>query len=106
MLRSVQEMLEGKVDTKKEKEKEKEDKHKGMIVVPYVSDMTEKVARGMKKRRICTPMKPNTTPKNLVAHPKEKSDPKEDCIPSSTKGVRRVIYRRDKKEAKHQGERT
>jgi hypothetical protein len=61
---------------KKRKDTGKE-KSKGMIVIPYVAGLSEKIARIMKKRNINTAMKPLQTIRSLVVHPKDKTEAKE-----------------------------
>ena len=57
--------------------KEKEEKNKGMVVLPYMSGVSEKLARIFKKRKISSAMKPHTKLRALIVHPKGKTDPKE-----------------------------
>ena len=51
--------------------KEDSEKNKGMVVLPYVGGVSEKLARIFKKRNISSAMKPHTTLKTLLVHPKE-----------------------------------
>ena len=75
---TVQDQLNKKEERKANKKKEKDqEKNRGMVIVPYVKSLSEKVARIMKKRRISTAMKPHTTLRNLLVHPKDKLDPRE-----------------------------
>ncbi len=43
-----------------------------MVVIPYVGGLSEAVDRVFRKHKITTAMKPHT--KNLLVHPKDKSD--------------------------------
>ena len=57
--------------------KKKDDQHrcKGMVVLPYVQGVTEKIARTLKQHDIAAAMKPHTTLRSLLVHPKDKRDP-------------------------------
>ena len=71
-------MQEGK--QKKEKKKRKDDikeVKKGLVVIPYISGLSESLERSFKERGIQTAMKPHTTIRRLLVHPKDKRDPKE-----------------------------
>ena len=48
-----------------------------MVVIPYVSGVSEKLGSIFKKRRISTAMKPHNTFKGLLLHAKDKTGPKE-----------------------------
>ena len=61
-------------------------KAKGMVVLPYVSGASEKLAQIFKKRGIVTDMKPHSTLKSLLVHPKDKTDPKEGENTTDCKG--------------------
>ena len=66
--------------------------------------MSEKLARIFKKRNIVSAMKPNVTLKNLLVHPKDKSEPKEgvytiNCTGCDKKYIgetKRKLHVRDK----------
>ena len=62
--------------TKNKKDKT-EEKSRGMIVLPYVGGLTEKLTRIFKKRRISTAVKPHTTLRSLLVKPKDKCEPRE-----------------------------
>ena len=56
-----------------------------MVIVPHVKNLSEKVSMILKKRRIRMAMKPHTTLRNILVHPKDKLDPREgvyriDCM--------------------------
>ena len=56
----------GKVDTKKEKSN-------GMVVIPYMQGVSERLQRVFKKvPNIQTAMKPTNTLKSVLVHPKDK----------------------------------
>ncbi len=83
----VKEDLKKKDQKKKgNTKKENHQKNKGMVVLPYVSGVSEKMARIYKKRGIITAMKPHTTLKSLLVHPKDKTDPKEGVYTIDCKG--------------------
>ena len=75
---NVKKEMEKKEQKKKGTSKREHDtKTKGMVVLPYVRGASEKLARIFKKRGIVTAMKPHSTLKSLLVHPKDKTDPKE-----------------------------
>ena len=55
------------------------DRNKGMVVIPYVQGVSEALERVYKKHNISTAMKPHTTLRNRLVHPKDKRDIKESC---------------------------
>ena len=62
---------------KKKKLVEKEETNKGMVVLPYVQGLSERVERIMRKNPISVAMKPHKTLRNILAHHKDKGEPKE-----------------------------
>jgi hypothetical protein len=52
-----------------------DNKSKGLVVVPYVKGLTERVSRVFKKHGFATAMKPHRTLRSMVVHPKDKRDP-------------------------------
>ena len=79
--RVEQSMREKESNKKKDNSrKEKEEKNKGMVVLLYVSGVSEKLARIFKKRKISSAMKPHTKLRALLVHPKDKTDPKEGVL--------------------------
>jgi len=58
---------------KKTQEKDKE-KSRGLVVLPYVKGMSEQTHRLFRKYKISTAMKPHTTVRQLLVHPKDKID--------------------------------
>ena len=65
--------------------REMEEKNKGMVILPYVSGVSKKLARIFKRRKISSAMKPHRKFRALLIHPKDRTDPKEgaytiDCI--------------------------
>ena len=63
-------MLISKEDKKKNR-KEVKDKNRGLIVIPYIKGVSEAISRVFKKYLISTAMKPNTTVRRMVVHPKD-----------------------------------
>ena len=78
-IKRVEENLRNKEETKGKGNSRKESsaKNKGMVVLPYVRGVSEELARIYKKRQITSAMKPHSTLRTLLVHPKDKSDPKE-----------------------------
>ena len=68
---------EGKKKKKKEKVEEK-GRSRGMIMIPYVKGLCERIALVMKKIRISTAMHPHITRRKLLVHPKDKAKPTEE----------------------------
>ncbi|XP_072046904.1 uncharacterized protein [Amphiura filiformis] len=59
----------------KAREKKKDDiPSKGMVVIPYVEGVAERLQRIFKKHNISTAMRPTNTLKSLLVHPKDKKD--------------------------------
>ncbi|XP_072030152.1 uncharacterized protein, partial [Amphiura filiformis] len=56
------------------KDQKNEDKSKGMVVLPYVNGISERVQRIFKKHKVDTAMKPHQTLKKFLVHPKDKRD--------------------------------
>ncbi|XP_072048709.1 uncharacterized protein [Amphiura filiformis] len=50
------------------------EKNKGCVVIPYIAGVSEKISRIMKKHNISTAMKPHTTIKKMLVHPKDKQE--------------------------------
>jgi len=53
------------------------EKTKGMVVVPYVQGLTERVSRVFKKHGFSTAMKPHRTIRSMLVHPKDKLLPQQ-----------------------------
>ena len=83
---NVKKEMEKKEQKKGNSKRENDMKTKGMVVLPYVRGASEKLARIFKKRRIVTSMKPPSTLKSLLVHPKDKTDPKEGVYTIDCKG--------------------
>ena len=76
------------------------DKNRGMVVIPYISGVSEKVARILKKRRVSSAMRPHTTLKGLLVHPKDKTDPKEGVYRIDCGGCEKVYVGETKRTLK------
>ena len=69
-----------KEDKKKGRKKKHQEKQiKGMVVLPYVKGVTERIQRTMRKHNIETPVKPHITIRRLVVHPKDKLEDNHKC---------------------------
>ena len=68
--------------TNKEKKNNTTEKSKGMVVIPYVQGTAEALDRVFRKHNIATAMRPNTTLRKLLVHPKDKIEDieKTDCV--------------------------
>ncbi|XP_072025290.1 uncharacterized protein [Amphiura filiformis] len=74
--------------SKKETKEKKNDNDpsKGMVVLPYIEGLSEKLQRIFWKHRIATAMRPHNTLRNLLVHPKDKIESNKTC---------EVVYRVD-----------
>jgi hypothetical protein len=77
----VQQQMKDKIK-KKEKQKDKNNESNGMVVIPYIQGVSERLQRTFKKYNIQTAMKPYNTLKRLLVHPKDKRDATQtsDCV--------------------------
>ena len=50
----------------------KELKSRGMVTIPYVKGLIEAFSRILKTYSICTAVRPHTTLRNLLVHPKDR----------------------------------
>ena len=82
-IKRVEENLRNKEENKGKgnNRKESSEKNKGMVVLPYVRGVSEELARIYKKRQITSAVKPHSTLRTILVHPKDKTDPKEVYIP-------------------------
>ena len=65
--------------TKETKKKTPEEKAKGMVVIPWIEGVSEKLQRIFWKHKIFTAMRPHKTIKNLLVHPKDKREANQMC---------------------------
>ena len=56
------------------KKKDNTEKSKGMVVLPYVNGVSERVSRVLKSYNIASAMKPHNTLRNQLVHPKDKRE--------------------------------
>ena len=68
-----------------------------MVVLPYVSGVSAKLARIFKKRKISSAMKPHTKLRALLVHPKDKTDPKEGVFTTDCTGCEKKYVRETKR---------
>ena len=66
---------------KKENKKKSQERnvHRGMVTLPYIRDVTEKVQRAIKKHLISTPVKPHIKLRQVFVHPKDRIQPEKKC---------------------------
>ena len=60
--------------TKKENKNKDAERSKGLVILPYIKGITEGVSRIFRKHQIATAMKPRQTIRNILVHPKDKTD--------------------------------
>ena len=80
-IRKVKSELEAKTQKKKKQHQLVED-HKTSVIIPYVDDMSEAVARVYNRYGGSLAMRPHTTIRNLLVHPKDKVNTEEtaECV--------------------------
>ena len=73
-------MIENKSEkvTDKKKKKTEQQRVKGQVVVPYIQGTTEKITRILKRYGITTAVRPCTTLRQQLVHPKDKVDKEEN----------------------------
>ena len=59
----------------KKASQKKESKSRGMVTIPYVKGLSEAFSRILKTYRICTAVRPHTTLRNMLVHPKDEEKP-------------------------------
>lgn len=60
--------------TKKVEKKDETNKCTGMVVLPYVNGVTERISRVLKSYNVATAMKPHNTLRSALVHPKDKRE--------------------------------
>ncbi|XP_072018311.1 uncharacterized protein [Amphiura filiformis] len=73
--KKVKDQIQSVKPKKVSKKTDDKTRSKGMVVLPYVKGVTERVSRVMKNYNISTAMKPHNTLRKQLVHPKDKRDP-------------------------------
>ena len=75
-IKSVKEQMNRKKAIRKDKSKQDKahEKSRGVVTVPYVHSFTEKIQRIFTKHSVATVVKPQTTLRQVLVHPKDKVD--------------------------------
>ena len=70
------EKVKGQMHVVKPKKKRRKDigQNKGMVVLPYVKGVTERISRVLKSYDVAAACSPHNTIRNELAHPKDKCD--------------------------------
>ncbi len=78
----VKRQMDRKQDKKPAKKKDSTTNTKGLVIIPYVEKLTETATRIFRKHGIATAVRPHTTLRKILVHPKDKKDPLSttDCI--------------------------
>ncbi|XP_072020422.1 uncharacterized protein [Amphiura filiformis] len=79
MDRVKQQMSTSKIKSNSSKKSNDDNPSKGMVVLPYVAGLSEKLKRIFWKHKIATAMKPHNTIKSLLVHPKDKRETNQMC---------------------------
>jgi len=64
----------------KKASQKKELKSRGMVTIPYVKGLSDAFSRILKTYRICTAVRPHTTLRNLLVHPKDSDEEKPEVV--------------------------
>ena len=75
----TKQQMQNKQSKAKQSKKDGAERSKGMVVLPYVQGVSERLQRSFKKYGINTAMKPHNTLKRLLVHPKDKIDALQTC---------------------------
>ena len=67
--------MEKKKTKKPPKKGDMTEKSKGLVVIPYVNGVSEKANRIFRRHGIATAMRPHSTLRKMLVHPKDKRDP-------------------------------
>ncbi|XP_072022972.1 uncharacterized protein [Amphiura filiformis] len=81
-IEKVKQQMTDKSKAKKKQKDKTAEKNNGMVVIPYVQGVSERLQRVFKKHNIQTAMKPHNTLKNNLVHPKDKTEDAKtfDCV--------------------------
>ena len=80
--KTKEKMEEAKLRGKNTKRKDKIDpgrENRGMVTLPYIKGVTERIQRVFHKYRIQAPVKPHLKLRNLLVHPKDKIETGNKC---------------------------
>ena len=72
--KQVKEKISSKQKQVTSKKPENDNKTKYLVIIPYVEGLSQKVKRIFMKHGVSTAMRPNTTLRKLLVHPKDKRD--------------------------------
>ena len=73
-LKRVKQQMETPKPKKERKNKSDGNKSRGMVTIPYVEGISERIAGTFKSYNISSGMKPHCTLRNMLVHPKDKRD--------------------------------
>ena len=76
-IRKAKNDMQSKDDKKVKKTCQKESKNRGVVTIPYVKGLSEAFSRILKTYRICTAVRPHTTLRNMLVHPKDRINDEE-----------------------------
>ena len=74
--------MDNKQDKKQSTKIDNKEKAKGLVIIPYVENLSEKATRVFKRHGISTAIRPHSTLRQMLVHPKDKRDPATttDCV--------------------------
>ena len=70
----VKQQMRDKPQQPKTTKKTNETPSRGMVAIPYVEGVAEKLKRAFRKHNVSTAMRPTNTLKSILVHPKDKKD--------------------------------
>ncbi len=66
-------------EQKRKKKPTNRTENRGVVTLPYIRGVTERIQRTMKKYNINTPVKPRTKLRQILVHPKDKIEENSKC---------------------------
>ncbi|XP_072039550.1 uncharacterized protein [Amphiura filiformis] len=78
-IEKVKHQIRDKTKAKKKVKDKNTQRSKGMVVIPYVQGVSERLQRVFKKHNIQTAMRPHNTLKQNLVHPKDKIEATKTC---------------------------
>ena len=80
--KQVKQKMDNKQDKKQSTKMDNKEKAKGLVIIPYVENLSEKATRVFKRHGIATAIRPHSTLRQMLVHPKDKRDPATttDCV--------------------------